>query len=126
MSQTEAGRQVSAGARQRRLDLEADRRRPGQEVHECEGSRGTGTHVDENVRGTQVHGVDHPKQRVHRRRQIGDAVRRQRGAVVVQLVEPEHQVQPGVSLGQGNVDEGGAEGRRLVDAALDRPACRFG
>ena len=101
-------------------------RGPGEEVHERDGAPRTGAHVDEHVGRTHVRCVDHPKQHVDRRRQIRDAVRRQGRAIFVQLIEPEHEVQPPVPRGRRNVDEGRAEHRRIVAPALDRLTSPFG
>ena len=50
----------------------------------------------------------------------------ERGTVEGQVVEAEHQIDPGVPLAHGDAQQGGAERRRIVESTLDRSTSGLG
>ena len=63
--------------------------------------------------------LHHPQQGIHRTGQVGDAAIRKLGAVVRDLAEPEHFIQPGVAIGGRHLLERRAKRRWLVRSGFE-------
>ncbi len=90
--------EVARGPCQVRLDLDADGARARQQANDRDRAPHARTDVHERVRRGHRGALDDAKEDVHRGGQVRDAVPRQLGTVVRQLVEPEHAVHPRVPI----------------------------
>src|SRR5580704_16472141 len=91
-------------------------------MHEGCGSSQTGADVDEDIRRTHSSLLHHPQEGVDRTGEVGDATSWKVGAVVGQIAEPEHAVQPCIPFGGRNVQESGTERFGVVLLVPESPA----
>ncbi len=80
------------------LNLNANRRSPGEQMNDCRGAPHTRAYVDEDIRLAHRSVLDDSQEIIDRARQIGCAAFGKLGTVVGNLGKPERQVEPCVPV----------------------------